>query len=163
VLALQCSRNSRFPFFRDIYENRFLFWAVIIGALSVFPAVYIPSLNTKVFKHVGISWEWGLSFGAVFVFVLGVEAWKAVKRSTGWFIGEEENEEERRGGKFGLRQGFWGRARSRASSIRSLKRWGTDVSDNSGISGKVAEMGVLGAAPTTRSLLTTQRDEASQV
>jgi P-type Na+/K+ transporter len=163
MFRLDPATNSRFPFFRDIYENHFLFWAVIIGALSVFPAVYIPSLNTKVFKHVGISWEWGLAFGAVFVFVLGVEAWKAVKRYTGWFIGEEENEEERRGGKFGLRQGFWGRARSRASSIRSLKRWGTDVSDNSGISGKVAEMGVLGAAPTTRSLLTTQREGESQV
>ncbi|KAK9236965.1 sodium-exporting ATPase [Lipomyces kononenkoae] len=77
--------DVRFPFFGDIWENKFLFWAVIIGAVSVFPAVYIPGLNTSVFKHQGISWEWGLSFGAIIIFVLGVEAWKTIKRRTGWF------------------------------------------------------------------------------
>jgi Na+-exporting ATPase len=157
MFRLDPATQSRFPFFKDVYENRFLFWAVVIGAVSVFPAVYIPGLNTKVFKHVGITWEWGLAFGAVIVFVLGVEAWKTVKRATGWFISEEENEEERRGGRFGLRQGFWGRARSRASSIRSLSRKGTEMSEGS-IGDKVAEMGALGAAPTTRSLLTPQRE-----
>jgi len=163
MFRLDPATQSRFPFFKDVYENKFLFWAVVIGAVSVFPAVYIPGLNTKVFKHVGISWEWGLSFGAVIVFVLGVEAWKTVKRATGWFISEEENEEERRGGRFGLRQGFWGRARSRASSIRSLSRRGTEMSEGS-IGDKVAEMGALSAAPTTRSLLTAQREgEGEQV
>lgn len=163
LFHLDPATQSRFPFFKDVYENRFLFWAVVIGALSVFPAVYIPGLNTKVFKHVGITWEWGLAFGAVIVFVLGVEAWKAVKRYTGWFISEEENEEGRRGGRFELRQGFWGRARSRASSIRSLSRRGTEMSDGSGIGEKVAEIGALSAAPTTRSLLTTQREEGMEV
>lgn len=161
MFRLDPTTESRFPFFKDVYENHFLFWAVAIGALSVFPAVYIPGLNTRVFKHVGITWEWGLSFGAIVVFVLGVEAWKAVKRYTGWFISEEENEEERRGGRFGLRQGFWGGARSRASSIRSLSRKGTDRSDNSGrlsIGDKVAEMGALSSAPTTRSLQQQNQD-----
>jgi Na+-exporting ATPase len=162
MFRLDPATESRFPFFKDMYENRFLFWAVVIGALSVFPAAYIPGLNTRVFKHVGITWEWGLSFGAIVVFVLGVEAWKAMKRYTGWFINEMENEEERRGGRFGLRQGFWGRAKSRASSIRSLSRKGTDRTDNSGplsIGDKVAEMGALSATPTTRSLLLQQNRE----
>ena len=162
LFHLEPSTLSRFPFFKDVYENRFLFWAVVIGALSVFPAVYIPGLNTKVFKHVGITWEWGLACGAVVVFVLGVEAWKAVKRATGWFISEEENEEERRGGRFGLRQGFWGRARSRGSSIKSLSRRGTEMSDVS-VGEKVTDMGRLSAAPTTRSLLSQQREEGLQV
>ncbi|EED24481.1 sarcoplasmic/endoplasmic reticulum calcium ATPase, putative [Talaromyces stipitatus ATCC 10500] len=77
--------GANFPFFRDVWENQFLFWSVVIGAVSVFPAVYIPGLNTDVFKHQGISWEWGLSFGAIIIFVLGAEAWKMVKRRTGWF------------------------------------------------------------------------------
>ena len=72
--------DSRFPFFKDIYANRFLFWSVVIGSLSVFPVVYIPYLNTKFFKHKGITWEWALSIGFVFVFVAGIEAWKLVKR-----------------------------------------------------------------------------------
>jgi P-type Na+/K+ transporter len=81
--------GSRFPFFGDIWENHFLFWAVVIGSISVFPAVYIPGLNTDVFKHQGISWEWGLSFGATIIFVLFAEAWKGLKRRTGWFSEHE--------------------------------------------------------------------------
>ncbi|KAL8661021.1 MAG: hypothetical protein Q9168_008417 [Polycauliona sp. 1 TL-2023] len=114
--------GKKFPmtFVRDVYKNRFLFWAVVIGAVSVFPAVYIPGLNTQVFKHMGIGWEWALSLGGVVVFVAGVEGWKAVKRRVGWFEGQgfEEGEERGREGeskegpgeggmrKLGLRQGF---------------------------------------------------------
>ncbi len=96
------ARNSRFPFFGDVYENRFLFWSVVIGALSVFPAVYIPGLNTKVFKHKGIRWEWGLAFGAVVIFVAGVEVWKAMKRRFGWFAGDQKVRDDG----LGLRQGM---------------------------------------------------------
>ncbi|PGG96331.1 potassium/sodium efflux P-type ATPase, fungal-type [Helicocarpus griseus UAMH5409] len=113
-------RVPSFPFFHDVYENKFLFWAVIIGAVSVFPAVYIPGLNTQVFKHQGITWEWGLSFGAIFVFVLGVETWKMVKRRTGWFAeGEDYGGATAMGlrrrwpsHELGLRQGFFTFART---------------------------------------------------
>ncbi|KID99840.1 P-type Na+-ATPase, partial [Metarhizium majus ARSEF 297] len=72
--------DSRFPVFKDLYSNRFLFWSVILGGLSVFPVVYIPFLNTKFFKHKGISWEWALSVGFTILFVAGIEAWKFIKR-----------------------------------------------------------------------------------
>ncbi|KAL6803194.1 cation transporting ATPase [Trichoderma sp. SZMC 28013] len=68
MFRLNPNDDSFFPFFRDIYSNRFLFWSVIIGSLSVFPVVYIPFLNTRFFKHTGISWEWALSL------------WKLAKR-----------------------------------------------------------------------------------
>ncbi|KAK6496267.1 Na+ ATPase [Arthrobotrys musiformis] len=67
----------------DIWRNRFLFWAVIVGFGSVFPVLYIPVVNTRVFKHKGITWEWGVAFVAFFLFFLGVEAWKWLKRA--WF------------------------------------------------------------------------------
>ncbi|OJD23654.1 potassium/sodium efflux P-type ATPase, fungal-type [Blastomyces percursus] len=113
-------RFPSFPFFHDVYENRFLFWAVVIGFASVFPAVYIPGLNTQVFKHRGITWEWALAFGSIFIFVLGVEAWKLVKRRTGWFA---EGEDYGAGAglglrrrwpshELGLRQGFFSFART---------------------------------------------------
>lgn len=73
----------------DLYENRFLFYSVTLGSLVVFPCVYIPGLNTNVFKHKGITWEWGLSVGAVVIYLLGVELWKAAKRTFGWFGGGE--------------------------------------------------------------------------
>ncbi|KAJ6440544.1 calcium-transporting ATPase 3 [Purpureocillium lavendulum] len=80
MFRLNPDDESRFPLFKDLYANRFLFWSVIIGALSVFPVVYIPFLNTKFFKHKGISWEWALSVGFTVVFVTGIELWKMCKR-----------------------------------------------------------------------------------
>ncbi len=98
MFALDPDNTSRtFPFFYDVWENQFLFWSVVIGALSVFPAVYIPGLNTAVFKHAGISWEWAPAIVCVIVFVQGIEAWKFVKRRTGWFA-EAEMEGGRRTG-----------------------------------------------------------------
>ena len=141
-------RVPHFPFFHDIWENQFLFWAVTIGFLSVFPAIYIPGLNTKVFKHQGITWEWGLAFGSVFVFVFGMELWKMVKRRTGWFAEGEDY-----GGappislrhawpshELGLRQGFFtfaktltrGSEKSGGIGLRSL-------SMRSSASGRVKE------------------------
>ncbi|PTB65690.1 cation transporting ATPase [Trichoderma citrinoviride] len=80
MFRLNPDDDSVFPFFKDVYSNRFLFWSVVIGGLSVFPVVYIPFLNTRFFKHTGISWEWTLSVGFTLVYVTGVELWKLAKR-----------------------------------------------------------------------------------
>ena len=81
MFKLNAEDDSKFPLFKDLYENRFLFWSVILGGLSVFPVVYIPFLNTKFFKHTGITWEWALSVGFTLVFIAGIETWKLVKRT----------------------------------------------------------------------------------
>ncbi|KJZ78648.1 hypothetical protein HIM_02039 [Hirsutella minnesotensis 3608] len=81
MFRLNPDDDSKFPVFKDLYANRFLFWSVILGALSVFPIVYIPFLNTKFFKHIGITWEWALSVGFTILFVAGIELWKLVKRT----------------------------------------------------------------------------------
>jgi len=80
MFRLNPDDESRFPLFKDLYNNRFLFWAVLIGLVSVFPTVYIPYLNRDVFKHTSISWEWGVVIGMTIVYVFGIEAWKYVKR-----------------------------------------------------------------------------------
>ena len=106
--------TSKFPFFKDVYENKFLFLSVVIGALSVFPAVYIPGLNTAVFKHRGISWEWAVAVICVIFFVTGIEMWKLVKNATGWFT-DAGTEEERKSGRtwgISLKQGFFTIART---------------------------------------------------
>ncbi|WEW57637.1 potassium/sodium eff [Emydomyces testavorans] len=136
-------RLISFPFFRDVWENQFLFWAVVIGAVSVFPAVYIPGLNTKVFKHQDITWEWGLAFGSVVVFVLGVEAWKMTKRWTGWFASGEDYGGATMMGfrrrwpshELGLRQGFFTFAKSLTKG--SEKSFGVGLaSSRSSVSGR---------------------------
>lgn len=85
MFRLDPDSKSSFPFFADMYRNQFLFYSVLIGGLSVFLPIYIPYLNSDVFKQAPISWEWGLVFGGLIIFVLGVEAWKWAKRANGWF------------------------------------------------------------------------------
>lgn len=125
--------SGPFQVFSDVWENQFLFWSVIIGALSVFPAVYIPGLNTSVFKHAGITWEWAPAIVCVFVFISGMELWKFVKRTMGWFK-EEETEgmkAKRRvlSGPLSLRQGFFSFARTLS---RSKSQAPSEMSEKNG-------------------------------
>lgn len=69
-----------FSVFKTVWQNRFLFWAAIAGFVLAFPIVYIPKVNTAMFKHIAISWEWGLVAAAMVVYLVVVESWKAVKR-----------------------------------------------------------------------------------
>ncbi|KAL3476884.1 hypothetical protein BJX99DRAFT_135289 [Aspergillus californicus] len=75
---------SRYPgklsVFNSIWQNQFLFWAVIAGFVVAFPVVYLPEVNRVVFKHHGITWQWGIVFGCVVVYLALVESWKATKR-----------------------------------------------------------------------------------
>jgi potassium/sodium efflux P-type ATPase len=64
----------------DVWRNKFLFWSIMAGWITTFPILYIPVLNTVVFKHTGISWEWGIVFVEAVLFFAGVEAWKWAKR-----------------------------------------------------------------------------------
>lgn len=65
---------------RNVWRNQFLFWSVFAGFVTVFPIVYVPGLNTIVFKHGPISWEWGIVFVESAMFVAGIELWKWGKR-----------------------------------------------------------------------------------
>ncbi|KAL2827398.1 hypothetical protein BDW59DRAFT_57112 [Aspergillus cavernicola] len=67
----------------DVWRNKFLFWSIMAGWITIFPILYIPVLNHVVFKHTGISWEWGIVFVEAILFFGGVEAWKFAKRV--WF------------------------------------------------------------------------------
>lgn len=64
----------------DVWRNKFLFWAIMLGFVTLFPVLYIPVINDQVFKHKGITWEWGIVFICAGIFFAGVEAWKFGKR-----------------------------------------------------------------------------------
>lgn len=64
----------------DVRRNKFLFWAIIFGFITIFPTLYIPVINRVVFKHEMITWEWAVVVIAALLFFLGVEAWKFGKR-----------------------------------------------------------------------------------
>ncbi|KAL6450438.1 ENA5 Sodium transport ATPase 5 [Candida maltosa Xu316] len=95
ILALECLHSTR-SFFNmrqtDLWENKVLFWSIFGGIASVFPVIYIPVINTKVFLHKGIGWEWGIAVASTVIFFIGAEAWKWCKRI--WFrSGKAKNPE----------------------------------------------------------------------
>lgn len=143
MFALHPEQAGFVQFFKDIYGNRFLFWAVTIGAMSVFLPVYIPGLNTDVFKQTSISWEWGLVIGFSLLFVAGMETWKAVKRAYGILDDHKVVQ-----GAFS--QGnVDGRTLSRALSFSSLKKMGLRRKDTGETSGSMAEKADSRARVTT--------------
>lgn len=115
MFALDPEKRGPLQFCRDIYENRFLFWAVFIGAMSVFVTVNVPVVNTQFFKHAPITWEWGLSVGFTVLFVAGMEAWKAIKRAYGIL-------DDHRVVEGAFSQGSVNMSRS---SFSSLRKWGS--------------------------------------
>lgn len=64
----------------DVWRNKFLFWSVVFGFVSIFVILYVPVINHDVFKHTGISWEWGIIIIEAILFFGGVECWKWGKR-----------------------------------------------------------------------------------
>ena len=119
MFRLNPDSPHKFPFFHDVWENQFLFWAVVIGGLSVFPVVYIPKLNTHVFKHDNITWEWALAVAGLIIFVAGMELWKMVKRQFHLF----EDKPVSRGPFAQGSEDSGGRRFGRTLSFGSLKSW----------------------------------------
>jgi Na+-exporting ATPase len=74
--------------FPAVWRNRFLFWAVTAGFSILFALIYLPVINREVFKHSAITWEWGISFGCVAIYVAAIEIWKATKRRLGIWSGK---------------------------------------------------------------------------
>lgn len=64
----------------DVWQNKFLFYSIMAGWVTMFPILYIPVLNDVVFKHKPITWEWGIVAVEAVLFFMGVEAWKWAKR-----------------------------------------------------------------------------------
>jgi Na+-exporting ATPase len=79
-----------FSVFKALIYNRFLLWAVVAGFVITFPVIYIPVVNTVVFKHKGITWEWGVVVGCLAAYIVLVESWKACKRRWGFFSARVE-------------------------------------------------------------------------
>jgi len=151
MFHLNPDNNSRWRIFTDLYENRFLFWAVVIGGVSVFPTVYIPYLNRDVFKHTSISWEWGVVVGMTILFVLGIETWKYIKRR--FHLLEDHK----------VPRGAWSQGEEgmrrlhRTMSFRSWRSWGRTESKS-----KAQSSGGLTPVPTQSKAQTQQQGESSQ-
>ncbi|RDA89452.1 hypothetical protein CP532_6120 [Ophiocordyceps camponoti-leonardi (nom. inval.)] len=71
----------------SVWRNKVLFWAVVAGVVTTVAVLYVPVVNVDVFRHQPLTWEWGVVLGCLATFIIGVEAWKAMKRRVGIGIG----------------------------------------------------------------------------
>ena len=62
------------------WRNQFLFWSVAIGFVLTVATLYIPVIDTVVFMHKGIGWEWAVVVIANGVFLTGAKSYKWAKR-----------------------------------------------------------------------------------
>ncbi|KAF9964469.1 Na+ ATPase, partial [Actinomortierella ambigua] len=67
---------------KTVHHNKMLWLSIVIGALVLIPVIYVPGLNKNVFKHLSITYEWGLVFAALFIYTGFVELYKFIKRRT---------------------------------------------------------------------------------
>ncbi|KAG0270850.1 Na+ ATPase, partial [Linnemannia exigua] len=62
-------------------HNKMLWVSIVVGALLVFPVIYIPGVNHNVFKHGSLGSEWGLVAAALVLFIAFAEIYKLIKRN----------------------------------------------------------------------------------
>lgn len=74
------AENPYTQVFKDIWSNQFLFWSIVGGFVSVFPVVYIPVINDKVFLHYNIGYQWGFAIAYSIAFWFTAELYKWAKR-----------------------------------------------------------------------------------
>ncbi|KAF9957567.1 Na+ ATPase [Mortierella alpina] len=67
---------------KTLRQNRMLWLSIVVGALLVFPCIYVPKVNHNVFKHTGLTYEWGYVVVVLFLFVGFAELYKFIKRRT---------------------------------------------------------------------------------
>ncbi|CAO3590612.1 unnamed protein product [Absidia cylindrospora] len=61
-------------------QNWYLYASFVFGFVLLIVVLYVPVLNTDVFKHSGITWEWGMTAASVLAYIALAELWKALKR-----------------------------------------------------------------------------------
>lgn len=62
-------------------QNKYLYYSFGVGLVLLLITLYVPVLNTSVFKHFPIDWEWGMVIASCFVYIGIAELWKAGKRA----------------------------------------------------------------------------------
>jgi magnesium-transporting ATPase (P-type) len=81
IHAFVCKHPQQSILRMNLLENKALLWSVLLLAASVFPVVFIPVINDKVFLLFPIKWEWGMVFASMAVFLVVTECYKALRRT----------------------------------------------------------------------------------
>ena len=80
IHAFVCKHPTRSVFRMNWIENKALLWSAVVLLISVFPVIYIPVINDKVFLLFPIKWEWGMVFASTLYFIAVSELYKFFRR-----------------------------------------------------------------------------------
>lgn len=70
---------------KHLWKNPMLLWSVVFGVATIPIALYVPKLNTDVFRHAPMGGVgWGISIAMTVAFIAAVELWKALARRGRW-------------------------------------------------------------------------------
>ncbi|KAI7898759.1 potassium/sodium efflux P-type ATPase [Cokeromyces recurvatus] len=61
-------------------QNYHMYASWVFGFSIMFIVLYVPVINTEVFKHLPITWEWGMVAASVVVYIILAESYKFIKR-----------------------------------------------------------------------------------
>ncbi|CEP18689.1 hypothetical protein [Parasitella parasitica] len=61
-------------------QNYYMYASWVFGFGIMFIVLYVPVVNTEVFKHLPITWEWGMVAASVIVYIVLAEFYKLIKR-----------------------------------------------------------------------------------
>ena len=59
--------------------HMYVSWAFGFGIMFI--VLYVPVINTEVFKHLGITWEWAMVAVSIVIYIILAEAYKYIKRN----------------------------------------------------------------------------------
>ncbi|KAI8854013.1 potassium/sodium efflux P-type ATPase [Chytridium lagenaria] len=90
VHGFNCRHVRLSMFRRKQVQNKYLWFAVLLGLFVTVPSAYIPVIDTAVFNQLGFTWGWGFIIGQLFAFVAVSELYKLFKRNV-WFRNEVNN------------------------------------------------------------------------
>ncbi|OAE29724.1 hypothetical protein AXG93_3884s1200 [Marchantia polymorpha subsp. ruderalis] len=63
-----------------LVDNQLMVWSVVLGALLPIPFVYIPTVNTRIFKQAPITRKCAIVVSSVLAFFVLSESYKLLKR-----------------------------------------------------------------------------------
>lgn len=89
VLGMECRDPRRSIFKMRLRGNRGLVLITVAALIGTVLTIYIPFINTSVFMHYPLTWEWAIVAPAQLVLLGAIELYKLWKRRAVWWNPED--------------------------------------------------------------------------
>jgi len=77
--SYNCRHASKFIWQLSPFSNPKILICIAIPIVFIILELYVPVLNTVVFRNLGLTWEWGITAGCVVTFFALSQLWKLIR------------------------------------------------------------------------------------